>query len=149
MTRILLLLVVIALASCSEKPDARLTAMLSEMRTAYAEGRDSACLVAVDSLRSQFAKSVDVRREALAFHQKASLRIAQGELARVDTALEAAKRDYDYLYRRVAALHEKGEATASQLTAVTLSRLRRDSLQVRFDVLCAKIRYIHRRQKQL
>ena len=31
---------------------------------------------------------------------------------------------------------------------LTKTRVRRDSLQTRFDVLCAKIRYIHKKQKE-
>ena len=42
----------------------------------------------------------------------------------------------------------QGEATAEELTSLTLQRIRRDSLQTRFDVLCAQIRYIHKRQEQ-
>ena len=40
-------------------------------------------------------------------------------------------------------------ATADELTLLTKTRVRRDSLQTRFDVLCAKIRYIHKKQKEL
>ena len=39
-------------------------------------------------------------------------------------------------------------ATAEELTALTRKRMLRDSLQTQFDVLCAKIKYIHKRQKQ-
>ena len=41
-----------------------------------------------------------------------------------------------------------GTATAAQLTRVTQMRMHRDSLQVQFDVLCAKVKYIKKRQMQ-
>lgn len=147
--RNIIIIAALSLVACSAPGDKALASLMDEMRTAYAQGRDTACLVAIDSLRARFPKAVAERREALALHQKAALRIAQTDLARTDTALERAKRDFSYMASRVATLREQGVATASQLTAVTQQRLRRDSLQVRFDVLCAKIRYIHRRQKQL
>lgn len=46
--------------------------------------------------------------------------------------------------RRKAAL----QATADDLQTLTLMRIKRDSLQTRFDVQCAKIKYIHKRQKE-
>ena len=39
-------------------------------------------------------------------------------------------------------------ATSEQLQAVTLKKMELDSLQVRFDVQCAKIKYIHKKQKE-
>ena len=46
------------------------------------------------------------------------------------------------------AKHDAGTATAEEFTATTKARIRRDSLQARFDVLCAEIKYIIKRQRQ-
>ena len=118
------------------------------MRESYAEGRDSACLAAIDTLRAKFPKAIAERKEALKLYQEASLRIAQKQLAYVDSALEAEKHIFQTMEKSVAAHKEKGIATAEELTALTRKRMLRDSLQTQFDVLCAKIKYIHKRQKQ-
>ena len=136
------------LAGCAEKQDRELQALVTEMRESYAEGRDSACLAAIDTLRAKFPKAIAERREALKLYQEASLRIAQKQLAYVDSALEAEKHIFRTMEKSVAAHKEKGIATAEELTALTRKRMLRDSLQTQFDVLCAKIKYIHKRQKQ-
>ena len=136
------------LAGCAEKQDRELQALVTEMRESYAEGRDSACLAAIDTLRAKFPKAIAERKEALKLYQEASLRIAQKQLAYVDSALEAEKHIFRTMEKSVAAHKEKGIATAEELTALTRKRMLRDSLQTQFDVLCAKIKYIHKRQKQ-
>ena len=136
------------LAGCAEKQDRELQALVTEMRESYAEGRDSACLAAIDTLRAKFPKAIAERREALKLYQEASLRIAQKQLAYVDSALEAEKHIFQTMEKSVAAHKEAGIATAEELTALTRKRMLRDSLQTQFDVLCAKIKYIHKRQKQ-
>lgn len=136
------------LAGCAEKQDRELQALVTEMRESYAEGRDSACLAAIDTLRAKFPKAIAERKEALKLYQEASLRIAQKQLAYVDSALEAEKNIFRTMEKSVAAHKEKGIATAEELTALTRKRMLRDSLQTQFDVLCAKIKYIHKRQKQ-
>ena len=125
-----------------------LKALVTEMRESYAEGRDSACLAAIDTLRAKFPKAIAERKEALKLYQEASLRIAQKQLAYVDSALEAEKHIFRTMEKSVAAHKEAGIATAEELTALTRKRMLRDSLQTQFDVLCAKIKYIHKRQKQ-
>lgn len=47
----------------------------------------------------------------------------------------------------VAKRHNELRATAEELETVTLMRIKVDSLQTQFDVQCAKIKYIHKRQK--
>lgn len=136
------------LAGCAEKQDRELQALVTEMRESYAEGRDSACLSAIDTLRAKFPKAIAERKEALKLYQEASLRIAQKQLAYVDSALEAEKHIFLTMEKSVAAHKEAGIATAEELTALTRKRMLRDSLQTQFDVLCAKIKYIHKRQKQ-
>ena len=136
------------LAGCAEKQDRELQALVTEMRESYADGRDSACLAAIDTLRAKFPKAIAERKEALKLYQEASLRIAQKQLAYVDSALEAEKHIFQTMEKSVAAHKEKGIATAEELTALTRKRMLRDSLQTQFDVLCAKIKYIHKRQKQ-
>ena len=74
---------------------------------------------------------------------------SQEELAIVDSMLEAVKHDYVYQKQKVEKDKQELRATPEELTLLTKTRVKRDSLQTRFDVLCAKIRYIHKKQKEL
>ena len=81
--------------------------------------------------------------------QETELKKSQEELAIVDSTLEAVKREYEAMKVEVEKHKQQLCATADELTLLTKTRVRRDSLQTRFDVLCAKIRYIHKKQKEL
>lgn len=135
--------------SCKDEKADALEKLMTEIRDDFKAERDSDCLVAIDSLRTRFPKAVNERKEALVLYQKASLRIAERDLAKTDLALEEAKSKFNNMQQSVNAHKESGVATAQELTDLTLQRMNRDSLQVRFDVLCAKIKYIHKRQKQI
>ena len=67
----------------------------------------------------------------------------------MDSALQAVKHDYEYQKQKVEKDKQELRATAEELTRLTKTRVHHDSLQTRFDVLCAKIRYIHKKQKEL
>ena len=62
--------------------------------------------------------------------------------------LQEVNRKYAKMKREAQAAHDAGTATAEQLRAVTHMRMHRDSLKTRFDVLCAKIKYIRKRQSE-
>ena len=94
-------------------------------------------------------KEIETRREALKQKQETELKKSQEELAIVDSTLEAVKREYEVMKVEVEKHKQQLCATADELTLLTKTRVRRDSLQTRFDVLCAKIRYIHKKQKEL
>lgn len=134
--------------SCRNASQKEAEQLMQEIRADYDSGNDSACLAAIDTLRARCPKAVAERKEALGYYQKASLRIAQTTLARTDSALEVAKAQYQHMQQEVNAHKAAGNATANELTALTLMRMHRDSLQTQFDVLCAQIKYIHKRQKQ-
>ena len=91
---------------------------------------------------------IDARKAALRHHQDSALAASQQQLSVVDSTLEVVKRQYDEMSARVDSHKAALKATAEELTALTLLRMRRDSLQVQFDVLCAKIKYIHKKQKE-
>ena len=94
-------------------------------------------------------KEIETRREALKHKQGTELKKSQEELAVVDSTLQAVKYEYEQLKQKVEKDKQELRATAEELTLLTKTRVRRDSLQTRFDVLCAKIRYIHKKQKEL
>ena len=100
------------------------------------------------ALASIYPNAVDVRRRALVLYQNISLKQAQEDLERTDRLLQVARRDYEYIKHEVEKRRSELNATAEQLQTLTLTKMKLDSLQVRFDMQCAKIKYIHKRQKE-
>ena len=90
---------------------------------------------------------IEQRKEALKHKQDSALAASQQELVWVDSALQAANARHDQLQKRL----QTGTLSKAQMQQlgdeITRARLHRDSLQVRFDVLCGKIKYIHRKQQ--
>ena len=92
---------------------------------------------------------IEARKQALKNKQETELKRSQDELAVVDSTLMAVKREYELMKQKVEKDKQELRATPEELTLLTKTRMRRDSLQTRFDVLCAKIRYIHKKQKEI
>ncbi len=96
------------------------------------------------SRRSEIAQ----RKAALQHKQDSALAAAQQELALVDSALQASRSRHDQLLQQLHAGGMSSQAMQQLGRQITAERLHRDSLQVRFDVLCAQIKYIHRKQAE-
>ena len=92
---------------------------------------------------------IEQRKAALRHKQDSTLLASQQELAVVDSALEATKAEYERMKAEVEQHKEALKATAEELTALTMLRMKRDSLQVQWDVLGAKIKYIRKKQNDL
>lgn len=133
---------------CTDKTKEGAAQLMEEIRSDYEAGNDSACLIAIDTLRSRYPKAIAERKEALEYFQKASLRLVQNDLERTDKLLEQEKARYTRMQSEVDAHKAALNATAEELTALTVQRMLRDSLQTRYDVLCQEIRFIHKRQKE-
>ena len=123
--------------------------MLESIRQDYEAGNYDEALLAIDSLRHAYPTAIEERKEALKIHQEASLKKAQANLALTDSALQAAEREYSSIRSVVEKRHKEGTATEEELSNMNQLRKVRDSLQVVFNVECAKIKYIHKRQKQM
>lgn len=121
---------------------------MNEIRNDYEAGNDSACLIAIDTLRAKYPTAIAERKEALEYFQKASERMSQKELERTDKLLAAANEQYAAMERTVSQHKASLNATAQELTGLTMLRMRRDSLQARYEVLCQQIRFIHKKQKE-
>lgn len=136
-------------ASCgADNAEKQAQEMLTAAEEMVENGDYQKALDAIDTLRANFPKAIETRKRALTVYQDAALRQAQANLAVTDSLLEAAKREYEE--KKVVVEDAKARlcATAEQLTDLTMTRLRRDSLQVVFDTECAKIKYIHKKQKE-
>ncbi len=108
------------------------------------------CVVALavgcsDNSRRQ---EIEQRKAALRHKQDSTLLASQQELALVDSALEATKAEYERMKKVVEQHKAELHATADELTALTMLRMKRDSLQVQWDVLGAKIKYIRVKQAE-
>ena len=93
-------------------------------------------------------EEIQTRKERLQHHQDSALQASQQEVQRLDEELQRVNRQYEQMKRQAEQAHAAGTATYEQLSNVTKMRMHRDSLQTQFDVLCAKIKYIHKRPKE-
>lgn len=138
----------LAAAACSQQPEHQAQALLDEARTALEQNEYQTALALVDSLSRTYPKAFDQRHEALKLKQEAALKQAQQELAAVDSMLEAVKRRHDAQHQYVMEHATTLKDDAPEVLELNRLRLQRDSLQVAFDALCGKIKYIHRKQEQ-
>lgn len=136
------------LAGCATDDTQKAQQLLEDIHTEYRNGQYQHTLSLIDSLRRTYPKAVEQRKEALKIYQEAVLAMAQTDLMRLDTALQSARQQYEDMRTQAERHHSEGTATAEELTAVTLQRIRRDSLQARFDAQVARVRFIHKKQKE-
>ena len=144
----LLCVAALLITACSTNRHQEAEQLLSEANSLFEQGDYAQALATIDSLRKVYPNAIDTRRAALALYQNIELKRAQDELAEVDSTLQAVKHEYDDMRKKVEKDKRELRATRDELTMLTRTRMHRDSLQTRFDVLCAKIRYIHKKQKE-
>ena len=137
----------VLLTSCEKNPEAK--QLLKEIQADYEAGNYQRVIYCIDSMRHNYPDAIEERREALKVHQEASLKMAQANLAEVDSALQSAIRQFDEMKPQVEAHRKACTATQEELQQFNELRAHRDSLQGVFNLECAKIKYIHKRQKEL
>ena len=91
---------------------------------------------------------IEQRKAALKHKQDSTLLASQQELAWVDSALQAATARHQHLLSELQSGRYSGRQLQQLGEQLTLARIERDSLQVRFEVLCGTIRYIHKKQQE-
>ena len=130
------ILAIIVLASCfacQATEDEKAAPLMKKIETLYHDGQYQAALNAITQLRAQHPRAIKSRQRALAIWQDASLKMTQQDIGRTDSALQATIQQMN---------SERSLLRRNQL------RVKRDSLQVRYDALCGTVRIIHARQKQ-
>lgn len=148
-TAVLVLATVMLTAACSgDKGEKQAKALLEKAETERKTGQYDMALRTIDSMRRTFPEAIEARKEGLKLYQNVALEQAQSDLARTDSLLQTAKREYEQAKSETEAARRELRATPEELQNVTLLKVRLDSLQVRFDVQCAKIKYIHKKQKE-
>ena len=143
-----ILAAVLLLTACRDSKQKEAEAMLAKANQLFSEQKYDRALIVIDSLRKVYPSAIETRKQALSLQQNIELKRSQEELAILDSVLQAVKHDYDYQKQKVEKDKQELRATAEELTMLTKTRVKRDSLQTRFNVLCAKIRYIHKKQKE-
>lgn len=123
----------VTLLSCGPTESDKAAALVAQIEQLYADGKYQTVLDSITSLRQRYPKEVEARRRVLPIWQDASLRIAQADIARTDSALQATIAEME---------------TAKTIRERNFIGIRRDSLQVRYDVLVGTVRVIHRRQQE-
>lgn len=122
--------------------------LLKSAEDLYNRGQYEQALLTLDSLRHIYPNAIEARKKGLRLKQSIALKQAQADLAVTDSALQAVNADYAYQREKVERDRANLCATQEELDMLARTKMLRDSLQVRFDVQCAKIKYIHKRQKE-
>ena len=146
----MLISVPLLLASChSDNTRNEAEALLTEANAHFEQGRLKEALLTIDSLRHVYPNAIDTRKKALRLYQDIQLKEAQQELAEADSLLQLVQHDLDYQQEKVDRDKAALRATPEELTMLTRTRMRRDSLRTQCEVLGGKIRYIHKKQKEV
>lgn len=149
MRHLFLIAIVVILAACDNSSQKKADLLLKQANEQFGQREYAKALQSIDSLRRVYPNAIDTRKKALKLQQNIELKRAQEELALVDSALQAVNHDYSYQQQKVEKDRQELRATPEELTMLTRTRVHRDSLRTRHEVLCAKIRYIHKKQKEL
>ena len=131
------------LCGCTLSDDKKAEEMLSQIKSYYEQGQYDTALDSIESLRTRYPKAINARKEALILWQNASLKLAQHDIASTDSALQVAIQDFTLAQ----AACEKAP-THDNLLRRNMSGVKRDSLQARYDAMCALVRVIHKRQAE-
>lgn len=119
--------------ACAKTDDEKAQDLLAQIDQLYAKGKYKETLDSITVLRDRFPMALESRRKALAIWQKASLAMAQKDVANTDIRLQE--------------VAQQIEETTDRLTRNMLL-VKRDSLQARYEAMCGVVRMIHARQKQ-
>ena len=121
--------------------------LLQQAQTLYEQSQYTEAKACIDSLRKLYPNAIDARKKALRLGWEIELKEAQKELAITDSLLQQVQHDYERQQTKVEKDKAELRATPEELTMLTRTRMKRDSLRTQCEVLGAKIRYIHKKQK--
>jgi tetratricopeptide (TPR) repeat protein len=122
------------LASCEPSADEKAAPVMQLIDSLYQNGEYQKALNAITELRENYPKAVESRKRALKIWQEASLKMAQEDIGRTDSALQATIKAFN---------------AETDIGRRNRLGVKRDSLQVRYDALCGTVRVIHKRQEEI
>lgn len=134
MKYILTIILAAVLVGCSESDEQKAERMLAQIDSLYEKGQYKEVLDSIVSLRTTYPSAINIRKKALRIWQNASLKIAQKDVAQTDVLLQETLRMIE---------------SETDLRKANMLRMRRDSLQARYDAMCGVVKMIHMRQKEL
>ncbi len=137
------------LVACGKSPQEQAALLAEQASTLCEEGQFDKARTLIDSLRRTYPDNVEARKTVLRLHQQVELKAAQEELLRADSLLVLANRELEALQKQVDAHKATLTATADELTLLTRTRMRRDSIRTLYETLGAKICYIRKKQKEV
>lgn len=106
---------------------------MSQIDSLYERGCYSETLDSIVSLRSNYPQALSQRKKALEIWREASLKLAQNDIAKTDSALQTTLQLIE------------GETNLYQ---ANMLRAKRDSLKARYEAMCGVVRMIHLKQKE-
>ena len=145
MATVLFLILAVA---CKDNRQQQAEQLLQQAEEQFGASDYQAALSTIDLLRKVYPNAINTRKKALKLYQDIELKKAQEELAVTDSLLQAIQHDLDYQTAKVEKDKAALRATAEELTMLTRTRMKRDSLRTQCETLGAKIRYIHKKQKE-
>lgn len=122
----------LTLASCGNKEEDKAQSLYSEIENLYQVGNYQAALDSIKVLREKYPKAIELRKKSLTLWQDANIKLAQQDIAVTDSALQVV----------IAQMN-----AATDIATRNKLRLKRDSLQVRYDTQCAVVRAVRMKQK--
>lgn len=128
-----LVIIAVTFVACAQTEDSKALSMLSKIEELYERGAYRQALDSITSLREKYPMAIQARKQALAIWQNASLEMAQLDIARTDSALQAILTSIPL---------------ENNLYKANMLRVKRDSLKARYDAMCSVVRMIRVRQKQ-
>lgn len=134
MKYILTIIFAAVLVGCSESDEQKAERMLAQIDSLYEKGQYKEVLDSIVSLRTTYPSAINIRKKALRIWQNASLKIAQKDVAQTDVLLQETLRMIE---------------SETDLRKANMLRMRRDSLQARYEAMCGVVKMIHMRQKEL
>ena len=108
----------------------------------------TAILILAGCGETKTRQEINRRKAALKEHQATELKRAQDELLLTDSLLQQANAELEALQKQVDEDKAALKATAEELTLLTRTRVRRDSIRTQYEALGMKIRYIRKKQKE-
>lgn len=145
----LILLCAVALAVCScDNSHQEAQNLMDRIKSDFTQGHYPQTLSLIDSLRKNYPKEIELRKEALKIYQDAALKMSQNELMQADSVLQSMTAEYEKRKAEVENLRSKGTATAGDLSGVTEMKIKLDSIKARFDAEVARVKFIHKKQAE-
>lgn len=123
---------ILVIMGCGQKRTGKADDLYEKIENLYQCGNYQATLDSIKVLRAKYPKAIELRKRSLAIWQEASIKMAQQDIAKTDSALQAVVAEMN---------------AAKDIASRNRLRLRRDSLQVRYDTQCAVVRAVRMRQQ--